>query len=227
VEQVSAPVKIFGLIAVLAALGAGAFMMTAGRTAGGPESVDETALVPLKPVAQAKAVAGKLSAHNEATAAGQPDATQPAATKPQPAAKKAAAPAKPTPAATKPAAKKTKTHAGVKLEKGTPTTIAGQLALHQVVVVLIYNPEAKVDEYSVLDTKLGAKEAGAGFLAVNVLDQKQASPFTTAYGVIQDPSVLFFKRPGKLALKLVGYADHDTIAQAARNAALGLGTVTA
>jgi hypothetical protein len=225
VEQVSAPVKIFGLIAVLAALGAGAFMMTAGRTAGGPESVDETALVPLKPVAQAKAVAGKLSAHNEATAAGQPDATQPA-TATKPAAKKTAAPAKPTPAATKPA-EKTKTHPGVKLEKGTPTTIAGQLALHQVVVVLIYNPEAKVDEYSVLDTKLGAKEAGAGFLAVNVLDQKQASPFTTAYGVIQDPSVLFFKRPGKLALKLVGYADHDTIAQAARNAALGLGTVTA
>jgi thioredoxin-related protein len=93
------------------------------------------------------------------------------------------------------------------------------------VIVLLYDPNARVDDYSLAETQLGAKDAGAGFLAVDVMNQRQASPFTTAYGVLQDPTVLFFKRPGKLALKLVGYADHDTIAQAAKNAALGLGTV--
>ena len=219
--------KVFGLIAVLVALAMGAWMMTAGRSAAGSAESADASLVPLKPIGQAPAVAGKLSARNDATAAGTPDAAQPAAVAAKPAAKKTV-PAKP--AATKASAAKPRTAAkpkakkhALKLPKGTPTTIAGQLALYPVVIVLIYNPQAKVDEYSVLETKFGAKEAGVGFLAVNVLDQKQAAPFTTAYGVLQDPTVLFFKRPGKLALKLVGYADHDTIAQAAKNAALGLG----
>jgi cell wall-associated NlpC family hydrolase len=215
VGQLSAPVRIFGLIAVLAAAAMGAFMMTAGRS--GTPSSDAT-LAPLEIEQQAKAAAAKLSAHNKSTAAGKPAAAAPAKST----AKKAVA----KPAAAKPApAPKTKPKPTVHLVKGTPKTIAGQLALHDVVVVLLYNPQAKVDDYSLAEAQLGAKESGAGFLAVDVLDQKQASPFTTAYGVLQDPTTLFFKRPGKLALKLVGYADHDTIAQAARNAALGLGTV--
>jgi hypothetical protein len=220
VGQLSAPVRIFGLIAVLAAAAMGAFMMTAGRS--GTPSSDAT-LAPLEIEQQAKAAAAKLSAHNKSTAAGKPAAAAPAKST----AKKAVAkPAAAKLAAAKPApAPKTKPKPTVHLVKGTPKTIAGQLALHDVVVVLLYNPQAKVDDYSLAEAQLGAKESGAGFLAVDVLDQKQASPFTTAYGVLQDPTTLFFKRPGKLALKLVGYADHDTIAQAARNAALGLGTV--
>jgi hypothetical protein len=210
-------VRIFGLVAVLGAMAMGAYMMTAGR-GGGAESVDNSALAPLKAIKPAQQVASKLSAHNNATAAGRPTAAAPAraAAKPKPAAAAAkASPAK-TAAKAKPA---------VKLVKGTPTTIAGQLATHDVVIVLLYDPNARVDDYSLAETQLGAKDAGAGFLAVDVMNQRQASPFTTAYGVLQDPTVLFFKRPGKLALKLVGYADHDTIAQAAKNAALGLGTV--
>ena len=196
----------------------GAFMMTAGRSAT-PSS--EATLAPLEVEQQAKAAAAKLSAHNKATAAGKPAATAPAkSTAKKPVAKPTAA----KPAAAKPAPK-AKPKPTVQLVKGTPKTIAGQLALHDVVVVLLYNPRARVDDYSLAEAQLGAKESGAGFLAVDVLDQKQASPFTTAYGVLQDPTTLFFKRPGKLALKLVGYADHDTIAQAAKNAALGLGTL--
>jgi hypothetical protein len=214
----SAPVRVFGLVAVLAAMAMGAYMMTAGR-GGGTESVDNSALSPLKAIKPAQQVASKLSAHNNATAAGRPTAAAPArpAAKPRPA---TAAAAKASPAKTA-----AKTKPAVKLTKGTPTTIAGQLATHDVVIVLLYDPNARVDDYSLAETQLGAKDSGAGFLAVNVMNQHQASPFTTAYGVLQDPSVLFFKRPGKLALKLVGYADHDTIAQAAKNAALGLGTV--
>jgi hypothetical protein len=221
VGQLSAPVRIFGLIAVLAAAAMGAFMMTAGRS--GTPSSDASLLAPLEAEQQAKAAAAKLTAHNKATAAGKPAAAAPTKS---PAKKAAAKTAAPKPAAAKPApAPKAKAKPTVQLVKGTPKTIAGQLALHDVVVVLLYNPQAKVDDYSLAEAQLGAKESGAGFLAVDVLDQKQASPFTTAYGVLQDPTTLFFKRPGKLALKLVGYADHDTIAQAAKNAALGLGTL--
>jgi hypothetical protein len=214
----SAPVRVFGLVAVLAAMAMGAYMMTAGR-GGGAESVDNSALSPLKAIKPAEQVASKLSAHNNATATGRPTAAAPArpAAKPRPA---TAAAAKELPAKTA-----AKPKPAVKLIKGTPTTIAGQLATHDVVIVLLYDPNARVDDYSLAETQLGAKDSGAGFLAVNVMNQHQASPFTTAYGVLQDPTVLFFKRPGKLALKLVGYADHDTIAQAAKNAALGLGTV--
>jgi hypothetical protein len=213
----SAPVRVFGLVAVLAAMAMGAYMMTAGR-GGGAESVDNSALAPLKAIKPAQQVASKLSAHNNATAAGRPAAPAPAqpAAKPKP----AATAAKPSPAKTAAKAKP-----AVKIAKGTPTTIAGQLATHNVVIVLLYDPNARVDDYSLAETQLGAKDSGAGFLAVDVMNQRQASPFTTAYGVLQDPTILFFKRPGKLALKLVGYADHDTIAQAAKNAALGLGTV--
>jgi hypothetical protein len=213
----SASVRVFGLVAVLAAMAMGAYMMTAGR-GGGAESVDNSALTPLKAIKPAQQVASKLSAHNNATAAGRPTAAAPA----HPAAKPKAATAAPKAQAAKAAAKP---KAAVKLAKGTPTTIAGQLATHNVVIVLLYDPNARVDDYSLAETQLGAKDAGAGFLAVDVMNQRQASPFTTAYGVLQDPTILFFKRPGKLALKLVGYADHDTIAQAAKNAALGLGTV--
>lgn len=218
--QMSAPVRVFGLIAVLAAMAMGAYMMTAGR-GGGAESVDNSALTPLKAIKPAQQVASKLSAHNKATAAGRPAAAAPAhpAAKPKPAAAATAAPK------ASPAKPVVKPKPAVKLAKGTPTTIAGQLATHEVVIVLLYDPNARVDDYSLAETQLGAKDAGAGFLAVDVMNQRQASPFTTAYGVLQDPTVLFFKRPGKLALKLVGYADHDTIAQAAKNAALGLGTV--
>jgi hypothetical protein len=218
---------VFGLIAVLGAMAMGAYMMTAGR-GGGAESVDESALAPLHAVKPAQAAASRLSAHNKATAAGKPAAAPAqAAAKPNAAARrKAAATATPARPTAKPVAKPAaKAKPAVKLAKGTPTTIAGQLATHQVVIVLLYDPQARVDDYSLAETQLGAKDAGAGFLGVNVRDQRQASPFTTAYGVLQDPTILFFKRPGKLALKLVGYADHDTIAQAAKNAALGLGTV--
>lgn len=214
----SAPVRVFGLVAVLAAMAMGAYMMTAGR-GGGAESVDESALAPLKAIKPAQQVASKLSAHNNATAAGRPTAAAPAHRAAKPKAAAAAAPKVP---AAKAAAKP---KPAVKLAKGTPTTIAGQLATHDVVIVLLYDPNARVDDYSLAETQLGAKDSGAGFLAVDVMNQRQASPFTTAYGVLQDPTILFFKRPGKLALKLVGYADHDTIAQAAKNAALGLGTV--
>ena len=143
----------------------------------------------------------KLSAHNRATAAGKPDVVAPG--------KKAAVTqaAKPKPAMT---------------EGAAPTTIAAVLRHHKVAVVLLYDPESKVQAVSLGEAQLGADQAHAGFLRVNVLKQRQAEPFAKTFGILQLPAVLFFTRPGQLVQKLVGFADQDTVAQAALNASRGL-----
>ena len=232
VTQVSAPVRVVALVALLAALAMGAWMMTAGRGASESSDVAE----PLAPVHRAEAVASNLDSHNSATAVGKPET---AAAKPAPAAAKPATavgkPAKATPtkvavqptaAAKKPVATKSnrtrmavKEDAKPKLLAGAPTTIAGLLANHSVVVVLLYDAQSKVDEYSLAEAALGAKESRAGFLRVDVRNEKLARHFTNAYGVLQAPSLLVFKRPGTLSLKLNGFVDHQTVEQAALNAA--------
>lgn len=235
--QISAPVRIVALVGMLSALAMGGWLMLKSSGQGSANSAGAT---PLAVEAQANAVAAKLSSHNLKTAAGQPDTTAAAPAQAAAAPKQAAA-AKPVaakPAAAKPvaakavaakpaaapkvAAKAKAKLAAFKVPAGTPTTIASLLATHRVVVVLLYNPNAKVDSYSLGEAVVGAQQAGAGFLRVNVLDQAQALPFSKAYGVLQDPTLLFFNRPGTLVQKLIGFADHETISQAAVNAALGL-----
>jgi hypothetical protein len=236
VAQISAPIRIVALIGLLSALALGAWMtlQSAGGAAG--PAADATA-APNAAEAAANAVASKLNAHNLNTAAGKPDTTVPAtvtsASKPRvaPAVKhpaKVKAPPKSTAPQKVKATPKRKTPAQLataRLPTGTPTTIGSLLATHGVVVVLLYDPKAGVDSYSLGEAVLGAQEASAGFLRVNVLDQAQALPFAKAYGVLQDPTILFFVRPGKLVQKLVGFADHETIAQAATNEALKAGWV--
>jgi hypothetical protein len=230
--QISAPVRIVALVGMLAALAMGGWVMTAGMRGTSPSGAADT---PTPLIAQANAVANKLSAHNNATAAGKadpaaataakPKAVTPAKHKPKtvaaaPPAAKAAQPAAVTPPATHVAA------AAPALLPGTPHTIAALLATHRVVVVLLYNPRAKIDEFTLGEAVLGANQSSAGFLRVDVLDQRQAEPFLKAYGVLQDPTLLFFVRPGKLAHKLTGFADHETISQAVMNAALGIGVAS-
>jgi len=205
-SQISAPVRIVALVGVLMALSVGAWTFLAGQKSSGSTSspaAQEVGPVAQHPVAAAKAVASKLSAHNKATAAGKPDAV--AAAQPKPATHPAVKPAVAAPGA-------------------APTTIASVLRRHRVAVVLVYDPQAKIDKFSVGETQLGAKRAHAGFLRVDVMKQQQVLPFAKTYGVLQVPTVLFFARPGKLVQKLTGYADQDTVTQAALNAARGLVT---
>jgi hypothetical protein len=223
--QISAPIRILALLGVLAAAAVGAYTFTqgpAGTSNGGPNSAAAIEQ-------QAKSVASRLSGHNVATAQGKLDTT-PAAPAPAPA-KPAAThapatttpavkPAATKPAATKPAAKSAAAKPAPAKHVDSPKiTIAALLRTHTVVVVLLYDPQAKVDQYSLAEAQLGARESGAGFIGVDVLSQHAAAPFTKAYGVLQDPSLLFFERPGKLALKLTGFNDHDVIAQAVSNIA--------
>jgi hypothetical protein len=40
-----------------------------------------------------------------------------------------------------------------------------------------------------------------------------------SYGAVQDPAVLVLRPPNKLVVRIDGFADRDTVAQAAVNAA--------
>ena len=115
----------------------------------------------------------------------------------------------------KPKAKTTVVVAAPTAANGLPARVNEALRSFAVVVVSLYNPEVTVDSTSLDEAAAGAKLAKAGFLAINVLDQAQASPFTDALGVLQDPTLLIYARPGKLMFRVDGFADRQVVAQAA------------
>jgi hypothetical protein len=199
--QVSAPIRIVALVGVLGALAMGAWTFMAARATTDSSSSTATGSVAQHPVEAARSAAAKLSAHNRATAARKPDVVRPAKHKAVTQAEK------PKPAVT---------------NDGAPMTIASVLRHHKVAVVLLYDPESKIHALSLGEAQLGAAHAHAGFLRVNVLKQRQVEPFAKTYGILQLPAVLFFTRPGQLVQKLVGFADQETVAQAALNASRGL-----
>lgn len=123
------------------------------------------------------------------------------------------------PVARKPVAKP-KPKVDPTLEKGLPSSVKSAFSGRNVVVVALYAPDVPLDEMAVGEARVGAGAAGAGFVPLNVYDESQARPLTKLLGVLEDPTVLVFKRPGNLFLRLSGYADQQTVAQAARNAGL-------
>ena len=105
-----------------------------------------------------------------------------------------------------------------------PKPLQWQLAHHKVVVVSFYNPSSDVDAISVAEAHAGATDAGAGFLLVSVLDNKVAGILTALLpggGLLPDPGVIFYRAPGDVALRLDGFADRASVAQAATNAVHG------
>jgi hypothetical protein len=110
---------------------------------------------------------------------------------------------------------------------GMPAALALALNSHEIVVVSLYTPGANVDAMATDEARHGAALAGAGFVAFNVGDEKIVSPLTAllstaptpADRVLDGPAVLVFQRPGSLFVRLNGFADRDTVAQAAANAA--------
>ena len=107
-----------------------------------------------------------------------------------------------------------------------PAALASALASHRVVVVSLYTPRSSVDAMSTDEARHGAALAGAGFVALSVADEKIVSPLTSlltgaptaADRVLDGPAVLVFQRPRTLFVRLNGFADRDTVAQAATNA---------
>jgi hypothetical protein len=75
-----------------------------------------------------------------------------------------------------------------------------------------------VDEVAAAEAEAGAKLGGAGFLALNVLNEGVARALLTKLDDAQDPSLLVLKRSGEVALALTGFVDRETVAQAAASA---------
>ena len=105
-----------------------------------------------------------------------------------------------------------------------PQPLQWQLAHHKVVVVSFYNPSSSVDAISVAEAHAGATDAGVGFLLVSVLDNKVAGILTALLpggGLLPDPGVIIYRAPGDIALRLDGFSDRASVAQAATNAIAG------
>jgi hypothetical protein len=99
------------------------------------------------------------------------------------------------------------------------STLRRTLAARRVVVVALYAGGAAVDRQVVAEARTGAARAGAVFRAVNVANETRARALATLLGGgTQVPTVVVFKRPGAISVKLEGYADAATITQAAMNA---------
>jgi hypothetical protein len=91
---------------------------------------------------------------------------------------------------------------------------------YPVVVVLLYSPESMVDRLATLEARAGAASVGAGFLAVDVSDDREIEAIATEYDVRDAPALLVFSAGPEVVTKINGFADRETVAQAAENAFL-------
>jgi hypothetical protein len=207
----SAPVKIFAVLAVVLAVAGVGFM-----TFMAPADVEETAapiILPKKTqgVLQTPAAAKKVQAKANAASKAKTNAAS------------TTTPAKPTPASTtagKPVAPKAEPEpepapSGV-AANGLPMQLAAALNRNDVVVVALWGTGGKIDEMSRDEAAAGAALSGAEFVPINVIDNaKAAEALTLKLGfVLRAPGVLVYTRPATLANRLDGFRDRETVAQA-------------
>ena len=105
-------------------------------------------------------------------------------------------------------------------EKPAATPLQKALKKHKVVVVVLFAPEVAVDALATREARAGARAVGAGFLAVDVLDEQAAEAVARDSEVRSTPAIFVFKRGEELVTQLDGFADRETVAQAAANAKL-------
>jgi hypothetical protein len=193
---ISRPIRIFALVALVAAIGGVAMLAMKPKQSAAPPVV----------VSKSKPTA---------TTAVKPAPSPKAATKTPVGPKTAAAtPAtKPSPVAIPPARKDLPVGAN-----GLPKSIDAALAKHRIVVVSVFDPQASTDAISYSEAKAGAADAGVGFVAISLLDSPVAAALTSALpggGLLPAPGLLIYRKPGVLVQRIDGFADRDVVAQAA------------
>jgi len=199
--KVSRPVQIVALVGILGALGA---FLGLNMLGGAPAPVSHVNPHPhgtKTAVAKTKSSLGTLG-HNL-----------------QRSGKRKSAPLAPPKVKKAPAAK---AKAAVFASDGLPLAISRALAMHAVVVAVLYDPQARMDAISIAEAQAGAALAHAGFVPVNVLRRSEVQAIAEQLRVIHAPTVLVFQRPSPgepaLYVQLTGFADKETVAQAAQNA---------
>jgi hypothetical protein len=198
---VSPQIKIVALVGLVLALAGGGAMTLLGRsqeTSAGPVATPSLPAA-TTPAAQKPKAASAAARH--------------ATTEPTPSAKpKPAARPKPAPKPKPPVA-----------ANGLPTPLDELLHTHRVVVVALYDGEVSSDKIARDEAHAGAVDADAGFLGVNVLDERVSSPLTALAGngtLLPAPGILVYKRPGTLVNRIDGFADRVAVAEAVANALL-------
>lgn len=101
---------------------------------------------------------------------------------------------------------------------GLPWGLDAALQRNEVVVVALYTPGGRVDKLSLAEARAGAETASAGFVALNALEEAQGGALARLYGIVDAPSLLVFRHPDVLAMRIDGFADAETVAQAAVDA---------
>jgi len=206
-EKLSPQVRIFALVAALAAVGGLLFVFMAGR---GAAAEPEVAAPPAAAVVAKKPTAPAV--HKAAAAKAKVQAAKVQAAKVQAAKLKASKAQTPPKAAPKKVVPKVP-------PTGFPLAVDRALAKHKVVVVSLVVPGSHVDELAAGEAKAGAKLGGAGYLALNVLNERVARAILAKLEGVKEPSLLVLKRSGEVVLALEGFVDRETVAQAAANAA--------
>jgi hypothetical protein len=207
---ISPQIRILAVVGLLAAVGLGASLLVFGH--GSSKTAEPAATTHVTP----------RSSTTASTRAHSTPRTHSTPAKATPAAKHATK----THVASRTQAKKTKAAGfrGNRVYATLPQPLQWALAHHKVVVVSLYNPSSDVDAISVAEAHAGAIDAGAGFLLVSVLDNKVAGILTALLpggGLLPDPGVLVYRAPGNIAIRLDGFADRASVAQAATNVISG------
>jgi hypothetical protein len=101
---------------------------------------------------------------------------------------------------------------------GLPKPVAHALRYSKVVVVSLYAGPAKSDRPAVSEARMGARSAGAGFVAMNVIDDRKAAALAPFVGSVSAPTMIVVRRPGKIVARFEGSFDSAVVAQAAHNA---------
>jgi hypothetical protein len=225
---ISPPIKILALVGLLAIVAFGASTMMLGRTKSPTPPQDRVGAAAAQ--RHVDATPAKKSAVHE-----QPAATATKGDKAAVAQHKAGAQHKTVTQHKAVAKHKAVAEHAVRARRGNlvyadlPPPLQWQLSQHKVVVVSIYNPNANVDAIAVAEAHQGAADAGAGFLLVSVLDDKVAGILTGLLpggGLLPAPGILVYQAPGNIALRIDGFADRVSVAQAAQNAMSGELAVT-
>jgi hypothetical protein len=153
-----------------------------------------------------------------------PSLVRPKLAKPAPVKKPAPAKAKAPVAKTKPAPvplakpKPAEPAAPAVDANGLPRVLSTALGDNRVVVVGLHDPDSALDQMALAEARAGAQAAGAGFVAVNVFAEAQSRPLLELLGALENPGILVYRRPDVLFARMSGFADSETVAQAAANA---------
>jgi hypothetical protein len=108
-------------------------------------------------------------------------------------------------------------------ENGVPTAILEALRRSPAAVVSLTAGGADIDRLTLAEAAAAAKSAGVPYVRIDVLQPELGRAIARTFGVVEAPTTLVYQRPTSLFLKLDGYADSATIAQAAENAKAAAG----